>query len=239
MLDASAILALRFGEPVPHACQCKGHVCPRHYLAWSGFALGGFLVLHLAMNTLGLWPAQFQAAVNRNHALGFALPVLEVGLVFLPLAVHLAFGLRTLRREGLRFGVEKHHHDSDLRQWFQRVSALILLALIAFHVITLHRRLGGRFDPGDAFHSVSRAIWQFWPGLPAGLPANLLVAQLYLLGLVAAVYHLADGVATGAEVLKLVDTPVAQRRLWRVCLAAMPVLLIAGLAAGYAFAPLK
>jgi len=226
---------MEFGEEAKHHCKCGGGACPRHYLALTGYLLSAFLVLHIAGNTLGFWPTKFQAVVNRIHSLGALLPVLEVGLIFLPLSIHVAFGLRMLRREKLRFGVEKHHHGSDLRYWLQRVTALIMLAFILFHVVTLHRWFGGRFDPHNAFSSASHAIWQFWHGLPAGHPGNLLFAQFYLLGIVAAVYHLTNGVATGAEVLGFVSTPVAQKRLWRTCLIAAPVLLLAGLAAWYAF----
>jgi len=228
-------MALKFGAEAAHTCNCGG-TCPRHYLAATGLLLGAFLVLHLVINALGLWPEHFQAAVNRNHALGAALPVLEVGLIFLPLSIHAALGLRTLRREKLKYGVAKHHHGSDLRQWLQRVTALILLAFILFHVVTLHRWFGGRFDPQHAFSSASQAIWQFWHGLPAGHPGNLLFAQFYLLGIVAAVYHLTNGVVTGAEVLGFVSTRVAQERLWRISLIAAPALLLAALAAWYAFA---
>ena len=111
-----------------------------------------------------------------------------------------------------------------------------MLAFILFHVVTLHRWFGGRFDPNNAFSSASHAIWQFWHGLPAGHPGNLLFAQFYLLGIVAAVYHLTNGVATGAEVLGCVNTPAAQERLWRICLIAAPALLLAGLAVWRAIA---
>ena len=230
------IPATTLDNETAHECSCKSTACPRRYLALTGFALGVFLILHLATKALGLWPAIFQAAVDRDHALGAALPVLEVGLVFLPLSIHVAFGLRTLWREKLKFGVEKHHHGSDLRQWLQRVSALILLTFMAFHVVTMHRWFGGRFDPHHAFSSASQAIWQFWPGLPAGHPCNLLFAEFYLLGIVAAVYHLANGVATGSEILGLVDTLPAQQRLWRICRVAASALLLVGMAAWYAFA---
>jgi succinate dehydrogenase hydrophobic anchor subunit len=152
------------------------------------------------------------------------------------LTIHVALGLRTLRREKLKFGVGKHHHGSDLRQWLQRVTAVITLAFIIFHVVVMHRWFGGRFDPHNAFSSVSRAVWQFWHGLPVGSFPNLLFAQFYLLGIVAAVYHLTNGVATGAEVLGWGKTPVAQERLWRIGVMAAPALLLAGLAAWYAFA---
>ena len=234
--DPRVIMALKFGDEAEHKCSCSGKKCPRHYLAITGFMLGGFLILHLALNSLALWPGKYQAAVNRNHSLGALLPVLEVGLILIPLAIHLAFGLRTLRREKLKFGVEKHHHGGDLRQWLQRLTAIILLAFILFHVVAMHRWFGGRFDGQAAFNSASRAIWQFWRGQPAGSFPNLLFAQFYLLGIAAAACHVANGLATGAEVLGLVKTPAAQDRLWRVSICAAPALLLAGMAAWCALA---
>jgi succinate dehydrogenase/fumarate reductase cytochrome b subunit len=250
--DPRAILAFKFGEEPEQKCNCSG-TCPRHYLAITGFILVTFVILHLTVNMLGLWPARFQAAVNRIHGLGAALPVLEIGLIFIPLTIHVALGLQTLHREKLKFGVEKHHHGSDLRQWLQRVTAVILLAFLAFHLTTMHRwglhlvfRLthwptleryaaGGLFEPSRAFASVRDGLGNFWSAA-SGHPANLLIAQFYLLGIAAAVYHLANGVATGAEVLGWVKTPVAQERLWRIGVMAAPALLLAGLAAWYAFA---
>jgi succinate dehydrogenase / fumarate reductase cytochrome b subunit len=235
--DPRSILMMKFGAAARHECGCSGGRCPRHYLALTGFALAGFLLLHLIINSLALWPEKFQSAVDRNHSLGAWLPVLEVGLIFIPLVIHVTFGLRTLRREKLKFGVAKHHHGSHLRQWLQRVSAVILFAFILFHVITLHRWLGGRFNPHSAFDSASRAIWQFWRGLPTGHPVNLLVAEFYLLGIVAAAYHVGNGITTGAEVLGLTTTATAQKWLMRACLVLGLVLLLVGLAAWHALTP--
>jgi succinate dehydrogenase/fumarate reductase cytochrome b subunit len=236
--DPRIIMALKFGEPVAHECRCGGGGgrCPRHYLAMAGLALGAFLVLHLTVNLLGLWPATFQAVVSRSHALGIWLPVLEVTLVFLPLAVHVGLGVRTLARERLKFGVQKHQHGSDLRQWLQRLSAVVMLGFLTFHLVTMHRWFGGRFDPHHAFSSASDAIWHFWGGLPAGHPGNLLFARLYVLGLVAVAYHLANGIATGSAVLGFTTTTAAQQRLWRLCRVAGPLLLFVGLIAWHALA---
>jgi len=229
-------MALRFDGAEESPCGCGGHTCPRHYLAVSGLLLGAFLALHLSINALALWPGRFQTFVNHSHSLGVLLPVLEIVLIFMPLAIHLNYGLRTLKREKLKYGVDKHHHGSDLRQWLQRVTAVILLLFLTFHLVTLHRWLGGRFDPHSAFSSASQAIWQFWHGQPAGSFPNLLFAQFYLIGIVAAVYHLTNGVTTGAEVLGWVKNPAAAERVWRVSLIVAPALLLAGLAAWYAFA---
>jgi succinate dehydrogenase/fumarate reductase cytochrome b subunit len=235
-LNPSSIRTIKFIEEAGHKCSCSGGGrCPRHYLAPTGFLLGGFLILHLVVNALALWPGKFQSAVNRIHSAGALLPVLEISLIAV-LCFHIAVGLRLMHRDKLKFITGEHFHGSPKRQWLQRVTAVILLAFLLFHVAVVHRWLGGRFDPHNAFSSASHAIWQFWRGDPAGSFPNLLFAQFYLLGTVAAVYHLTNGVATGAEVLGIVSTPVAQNRLWRICLIAAPALLLAGLAAWWALA---
>ena len=235
-LNPRTIRTIQFGEEAEHKCSCSGGGrCPRHYLAPTGYALGGFLILHLLVNFLALWPGKFQSAVDKIHSLGGLLPVLEIGLIAI-LAFHIAVGLRLMRRDKLKFITGGHFHGSPLRQWLQRVTAVILLAFILFHVAVLHRWFGGRFDPHNAFASASQAVWQFWRGQPAGSFPNLLFAQIYLLGIVAAVYHVANGLATGAEVLGFVNTPAAQDRLWKISICAAPLLLLAGMAAWWALA---
>ena len=233
------------------ACSKGGRACPRHYIAISGLVLSAFLISHLALNALGLWPGPFQFAVNSLHKLGIALPVLELNLLFMPLVIHIVLATKTLRREKLKFGGEKHHHGSDLRNWLQRVTALILLAFLAFHVLTMSQwglhlvyRLtnwqalsryaeSGLFDPARAFESVRAGVGSFWGG-GAGNPMNLLVAQFYLLGIAAAIFHMANGVATGAEVLGFTKTEASQRKAWQICILAGLVIGAIGLLAWYA-----
>jgi succinate dehydrogenase/fumarate reductase cytochrome b subunit (b558 family) len=234
--DPRFILELDFSQPAAHECNCSGKTCPRRYLAITGFMLGVFLIFHLALNLLALWPKEFQSMASLDHS-QVLLRIMEIGLIFIPLMIHLALGLRTLQRERLRFGVEKHHHGSDLRQWLQRVTAVILLFFVFFHLITLHRWFGGRFDPHDAFSSASRAVWQFWSGETAGSFLNLLFAQFYLFAVVAAAYHAGNGLATGAEVLGWARTSAAQDRFWRAAICAGLALLLAGMTSWWALAP--
>lgn len=248
------LLSLDFSKPGrENICACGGNACPRYSLAITGFLLGAFLLLHLIVNALGLWPARFQAVVTLIHGLGAALPNLEIGLI-LTLVIHVMFGLRTLQREKLTLGVEKHHCGSDMRYWLQRVTAVILLVFLSFHLATMPRwglhlvyqvthwpaveryAVGGLFEPQRAFASVSDAQWHFWDEHTAN-PANWLVVELYLLGIAAAVYHLANGVATGADVLGLVTTTKRKESFWRVCMGAGFVLAAIGLAGWYAFIP--
>jgi len=236
VLNPRSVRTIKFGEAAEPQCSCSGGGrCPRHYLAPTGYVLAGFLILHLSVNALALWPGKFQTAVNKLHSLGTLLPVLEISLAAV-LTFHIVVGLRLMRHDKLKFITGEHFHGSPMRQWLQRVSAVIMLAFIMFHVLVLHRWFGGLFDPHDAFNSASHAIWQFWHGQAVGSFPNLLFAQFYLLGIVAAVYHVANGLTTGAEVLGWVSTPGAQDRLWRVSICTAPVLLLAGMAAWWALA---
>jgi succinate dehydrogenase/fumarate reductase cytochrome b subunit len=246
------LLSLDFSTPKEEGgCACGERACPRQYLAISGFILGGFLLLHLTFNAIGLWPGRFQTLVNLVHGLGAALPVLEMGLV-LVLAIHVALGMRTLAREKLTLGVEKHHQGSDARYWLQRVTAVILLLFLSFHLATMPQwglhfvyqithwpalgcyAVGGRFVPQHAFASVSQAMSLFW-GEQAANPANLLIAEFYLLGIASAIYHLVNGAATGAEVLGFVTGSAQKERLLRWCMGIGVVLATAGMMAWYAF----
>jgi hypothetical protein len=128
---------------------------------------------------------------------------------------------------------------------------VILLVFLTFHLATMHRwglhlvfRLthwpsleryatGGLFEPSRAFASARGGLGNFWSGA-AGHPANLLVAEFYLLGIAAAAYHLANGVSNGAEVLNFVTTAQSQRKLWRTCICAGLGLGAVGLTAWYA-----
>jgi succinate dehydrogenase/fumarate reductase cytochrome b subunit len=252
-LTPHELLSLDFSTPKEEGgCACGGRACPRQYLAMTGFILGAFLLLHLAVNAMGIWPARYQTAVNLAHGLRDAMPYLEICLV-LALAIHVTLGLRTLSRERLKFSVQKHHHGSDLRYWLQRVTAVILLVFLTFHLATMHRwgfhlvyqvthwsalgryAAGGLFEPRRAFASASEALSLFWNGQAAN-PANLLIAELHLLGIASAVYHLANGVATGAEVLGFVTGSAQKESLWRCCMGAGVVLAVIGIMAWHAFA---
>lgn len=94
---------------------------------------------------------------------------------------------------------------------------------------------GGLFEPRRAFASVSKAVSFFWDD-PAANRANLLITESYLLGIASAVYRLANGVATAAEVLWFVTGSAQKERLWRCCMGAGVVLAAIGMMAWHAFA---
>ena len=85
------------------------------------------------------------------HATLRQTPWLEV-LVFLPLATLVPFGLYLLFKAGLRYNVKKCKRGGKLRFFLQRVSAVVILGFIAFHLLAAElgplvrgrRNAGGR-----------------------------------------------------------------------------------------------
>lgn len=237
---------------VEHACRCGS--CPRRYHSLAGLVLGAYLLVHLGISFLGFWPARYQAILSFIHRHSAALLVAEVVFILLPLVVHVGYGLRFLWREGITLPKEKHHYGNATRFFWQRVSAIILFAFILFHVATLHRygfhavyqlthwsaleryAPGGLFDPANAYASTVRGVHTFWNEQQPWHPGNVLVMGFYLVSVLAAVYHLANGVATSAMVWHVTedDSPAADR-LWKFCIAGGILITLIGVGAWAAF----
>ena len=70
------------------------------------------MVQHLVVNAWVV-AGHYQAIVDRIHGLGGLLPWLSLTLVFLPLAVHVGFGLKMLRSRRVRIS---HRQASSRRR---------------------------------------------------------------------------------------------------------------------------
>lgn len=237
---------------VEHACHCGG--CPRRYHSLAGLVLGAYLLVHLMIGFLGFWPERYQSVLSFIHRNTAALIIAEIVFILVPLVVHVGYGLRFLWREGIVLKQEKHHYGSATRFFWQRISAVILLAFIVFHVATLHPTglhavykfthwsaldryaAGGLFQPDDAYASTVRGVKTFWNQAEPTHPGNVLVMGFYLAAVLAAVYHLANGISTSAMVWDWTpdDSPEAAR-LWKFCIAGGLLLALLGVAAWVAF----
>jgi len=167
--------------------------------------VGCFLVLHLWGNAAALrgrdaFFAQKWEAANAPYWV-----VLEVVLIALPLSYHALYGLVLALKT--RSNVMKYSGGSNWAYTFQRLTGLLTLVFIVYHV--WHVRwpvLMGRKDARDVFlvlcEELSRAT-------ASGLP---IIALLYLLGLAAAVYHFATGLTSFCATWGLSRSRAASRR---------------------------
>jgi succinate dehydrogenase / fumarate reductase, cytochrome b subunit len=181
--------------------------------------LGLYMVVHLTTNASLLnGPETFQRAVYMIHSPGKLLPLIEWGLIFLPLIFHAGIGV-WIAKTG-KTNSDKYRFTSNRRYSWQRWTGFIALAYLFVHVLHLHGWIHvqvwldvihglhlGTFKPYNAASSLVMAMQGVvWP-------------VFYLIGVMACVYHLANGLWTAGITWGLWITPAAQQRATKLCTA--------------------
>ena len=196
--------------------------------------IGGFLCIHLATNASILdGPETFQDRVGQIHGIGpITLVCLEWALIFLPILFHGLVGLTIVARG--RRNVLGYPYRENIRYTLQRGSGVIAMAFILWHVFHMRgwfhaqwwmahvtRPLGGGlFDATRAAETAAAAIQASWA-----------VQAVYAVGVLACVYHFANGLWTLGITWGLCTSPKAQRWANVPCTLVGLGLAAAGLAA--------
>ena len=190
--------------------------------------LGVFLLEHFYTNSKALsGAASFNDAVKDLQSIPYILLVETFG-IFIPLIYHAVYGLFIsfeMRPNNLNYPYP--------RNWFytiQRVTGFILFFFITFHVLNFRfglipglNTLSVAHHPDQSFEIVAREFHM--------IP----IFMVYLVGITATVWHLANGVW-----LFLVDWGItigerAQRLTGYACIGIGAVLLVVGINAAVAF----
>lgn len=190
--------------------------------------LGFFLVEHFYTNSKALSGAgDFNNAVRDLQSIPYIL-FIEIGGIFIPLIYHAVYGM-VITIEAR----PNNLHYPYSRNWFytiQRVTGVILFFFITFHVLNFRfgmiphlNNISVAHHPEQAFEVVAREFSMLW------------VFIVYMIGITATVWHLANGVW-----LFLVDWGItigerAQRISGYACLGIGVVLLAVGVNAAVAF----
>lgn len=197
--------------------------------------LGAYMVVHLATNASLLnGPATFQRAVYSIHSLGILLPLVEWVFILLPLLFHGLLGVWIIRTG--RSNSSVYTYTNNRRYTWQRWTGLIALVFLVVHVFHLQgwfhmsiwldyiaRPMGmANFRPYNAASSMALAMdgW-LWP-------------TFYLAGVLACVYHLANGLWTAGITWGLWVSPAAQKRATRLCVIIGVLLAVLGMSAWWA-----
>jgi succinate dehydrogenase / fumarate reductase cytochrome b subunit len=190
--------------------------------------LGLFVLEHFYTNSKAINGAgAFNEAVKDLQAIPYILFV-EIGGIFIPLIYHAVYGLvitMEARPNNLNYPYP--------RNWFyliQRITGMILFFFIAFHVLNFRfgmipwlNSISVAHEPGRAFEIVS------------GEFRRVPIFIVYLIGITATVWHLANGIW-----LFLVDWGIAigeraQRLTGYACIGFGIFLLLVGINAAVAF----
>lgn len=196
--------------------------------------VGAYMCIHLLTNA-SVWANTdrrdvFQQNVDTIHSLP-ALPVVEWTCIFLPLIFHAVAGVAIAVNCQPNTG--SYRYGSNIRYTLQRVTAWIAMFFIFYHVAQMHGwvpiesvkerlRQGGlfaQFDPENATQTVVDTL------------ASVGQKVVYSVGVLACVYHLANGLWTMGITWGVWTTPGAQRRANYACIAFGVALAAVGLGA--------
>jgi len=196
--------------------------------------LGLYMVVHLTTNASLLnGPETFQRAVFTIHSPGKLLPLIEWGFIFLPLLFHAGLGI-WISREA-RYNTSHYRFVGNRRYAWQRWTGLVGLVYLFLHVMHLHGGFHaewwmesidgvglGQFRPYNAGSSLVHAM---------NLGYGILWPAIYLVGVLALVYHFINGIWTAGITWGLWVSPKAQIRATKVCVALGVVLTVISLSA--------
>jgi len=202
----------------------RHHFLLRRLHSLTGIIFGGYLVVHLIVNATLVQLGKhdlYQAQVTKIHELPF-LWAWEWGLIYLPILYHTVYGIYiTLTGQP---NVDRYGYTKNWFYVLQRISAVIILLFLIFHVLALKAGWFGMtlsFDPQRASGTIGRHMQASW----------VIPWIVYPLGILASCYHLANGFWTAAVTWGLTVSAGAQRRWGYVCAILFAVTLICGLVA--------
>ena len=172
-------------------------------------------------------PADFNNAVSDLQSIPYII-FIEIGGIFIPLIYHAVYGLFITweaRPNNLAYPYP--------RNWFftiQRITGMILFFFILFHVLNFRfgaipglNEVSVAHEPSRAFEIVSREFQ---------MP---IIFVVYLIGILATVWHLANGLWLFAVDWGIVIGERAQRLTGYACIAFGLLLLAVGINAQVAF----
>jgi succinate dehydrogenase / fumarate reductase cytochrome b subunit len=180
--------------------------------------VGAYMVVHLLVNASVVnGDATFQNNVLKIHSFGALLPVLEWGFIFIPIIFHAVVGVWIVA-EGLP-NPHQYPLGSNYRYTLQRATGIIAFFFIMLHVFHMHGWFhnslwvnavvnpfgGGQFKPYNATSTGGLA-----------LQSTVMVA-IYIVGVLACIFHLANGIWTMGITWGVWTSERAQRRALRVC----------------------
>jgi succinate dehydrogenase / fumarate reductase, cytochrome b subunit len=196
----------------------------------TGIVFGGYICVHLFINATLIQgvgtheaPSIFQQQVSKIHGLPMLLGI-ELAAIFAPLLVHTLYGVYVMIN-----GKPNTTHYGYVKNWFyvmQRVTALILVAFILFHVGGMFGWFGEslKFDHERAYETTVRHIHL----------SPLISLVIYPLGILAGTFHLANGFWSAGIAWGLTVSKQAQQRWGLACIGLFLFTTLCGFVALFA-----
>lgn len=209
----------------------KHHFLLRRLHSLSGIVpIGVFVCVHLFTNAQMLWGqaegghSEFQHEVDFIHNLPYLL-FIELSL-WGAIGFHAALGLwYTFTGKN---NVKDYGYGGNIRYSLQRLTGIIALVFIFLHIATLRWRwdIFGWFTPFYGHGGQAPGVDHDWHDVPMSMPLTAYALQIswvvvffYTVGVLAAVYHWANGLWTAAISWGLTITTASMKRWGYVCTA--------------------
>jgi succinate dehydrogenase / fumarate reductase cytochrome b subunit len=183
----------------------KNHFLLRRLHSLTGIVpVGGFLLMHFYENSKSLQsPEAYNEAIRFINSLPAVL-FLEIFFIFLPLYFHAIYGIYIAMDS--RNNVKEYSYGRNWAFFWQRVTGLFTLFFVTFHLWQFRfQKALGAYDTGTAtpgqldYHVVAKAL------------SNNVTMAFYVLGVVAAAYHLCNGIHTFLITWGITVGPKSQR----------------------------
>jgi succinate dehydrogenase / fumarate reductase cytochrome b subunit len=199
--------------------------------------VGAYMCVHLVTNASVLdGPGTFQENVYTIHSLGSALLFVEWAFIFLPILFHGILGLLIVSAG--KSNTRLYPLQGNIRYTLQRSTGVIAFVFIMVHVFHMH----GWFHAHWWIEYVARPLGgkQFYPYSASSTAADALASPwwiaFYAVGILACVYHLANGIWTMGVTWGIWTRPASQLRASAVCAIFGVGLAAVGLAALFGMA---
>lgn len=198
------------------------HFWLRRLHSLSGIVpIGGYLAFHLYENyTATRGGEAYNRMVRDLQQTPFA-TFLEVGIIIVPLLFHGVYGLFITGTA--RPNVASNRYVRNWMYFLQRVTGVILFAFVIFHLWTTRLVNIRDHESVDLFRLMQESVQSPW------------IYAFYVVGILSATFHLANGIWSFSIVWGLTVGPRAQRRMMWVSAVVFVVLSFLGIRSIQAF----
>ncbi|RIK87184.1 MAG: succinate dehydrogenase [Planctomycetota bacterium] len=189
--------------------------------------VGAYMVVHLMVNASVVnSPETFQSNVLNIHRFGGVLPLVEWTFIFIPILFHAIVGM-VIVAGGLP-NTHNYPFEANYRYTLQRATGVIAFFFIGVHVFHMHGWFHNSAWMNYVVHPLGGGVFKPYNATStAGLALqNWVWVAVYAVGVLACVYHLANGIWTMGITWGVWTSDAAQRRALYVC-GAFGVLLSA------------
>lgn len=186
----------------------RNHFLMRRLHSLSGvIPTGGFLLFHLYENSRAMQgPEAFNEVVRSINSMPLVWAA-EIFVIFLPLYFHALYGIYIAT--DAKHNVTNYGYGRNWAFVFQRISGLITLFFVTWHIwqFRVQKALGayGVYEGGESMSGLPQ-----YTDLVAAF-ASPVVKVAYIIGIVAAAYHLCNGIYTFLITWGITIGPKSQR----------------------------